>query len=507
MATAPEVPLADGDLLAAIDLGSNSFHMVVAKYLLGQLRIVDRIKETVRLADGLDEAGGLDPQVMPRALEALGKFGERIRSIPPQRVRAIATYSVRAMARPHQFLVPAETALGHGIEIVAGREEARLIYLGVANGNPPEAGKRRLVMDIGGGSTEFIIGSGFAPIERESLQMGSIASTRRFFPDGRLTRRRWNAARIELTAEMRQFSRAYRERGWHDAMGSSGTIKAITDVSVALKLTKTSVSAESLAEIRERVLACERVDAIDLPGLSEDRRNIFAGGVLVLDAAFAELGIERMYASDYALREGVLFDILGRAQATDPRDASIDALCDRYAIDRAHAARVEATALALFDQVHGELQLDAADRRLLAWAARVHELGLTIAHSQYQKHGAYILEHSDIAGFSRTEQQQLAALVRNHRRNIHQGSLDKLPDRLIPGTLRCALLLRLSVLLHRSHSDRPLPPLLVELGPGPAATLRLPKKWLEANPLTRSDLDSEREHLAAIGRRLTIRAI
>ena len=214
-------PLVDGDLLAAVDLGSNSFHMVVAQYLLGQLRIVDRIKETVRLAEGLGPDGGFDTAVLPRALDCLSRFGERLRPIPPKRVRAIATNTARAMREPARFLVPAESALGHGIEVVAGREEARLIYLGVAHGNPPAEGKRRLVMDIGGGSTEFIIGEGFRSLERESLQMGSIATTRRYFADGRRSRRRWNEARTEITAEFQQFARLYRRRGWHDAMGSS----------------------------------------------------------------------------------------------------------------------------------------------------------------------------------------------------------------------------------------------------------------------------------------------
>ncbi len=498
-------PLVDGDLLAAVDLGSNSFHMVVAQYLLGQLRIVDRIKETVRLAEGLGPDGGFDTAVLPRALDCLSRFGERLRPIPPKRVRAIATNTARAMREPARFLVPAESALGHGIEVVAGREEARLIYLGVAHGNPPAEGKRRLVMDIGGGSTEFIIGEGFRSLERESLQMGSIATTRRFFADGRLSRRRWNEARTEITAEFQQFARLYRRRGWHDAMGSSGTIKAICDVSIALKLTKVSITADSLAAIREKLLAADRIDDVRLPGLSAERRPIIAGGLLVLDAAFAELGIERMYVSDHALREGVLYDLVGRAHDIDPRDDSIAALRGRYGVDAKQAGRVEATALALFDQVYGPLGLEAGDRRLLSWAAQVHELGLAIAHSQYQKHGAYVIEHSDIAGFSRTEQQQLAALVRNQRRDLHQKSFEKLPDRLVPNTLRCVLLLRMSVLLHRSHGGSTLPELRVELAGSDTAVLHLPKAWLDAHPLTRADLETEREYYAATGRTLVLK--
>ena len=505
MPTEAEQPLKDGDLLAAVDLGSNSFHMVVARYVVGQLRIVDRIKETVRLAEGLDGRGGLNPDVMPRALECLARFGQRLRAIPPHRVRAIATNTVRALSNPQLFLMPAETALGHGIDVVAGREEARLIYLGVANGSPPAEGKRRLVMDIGGGSTEFIIGQGYEAVERESLQMGCIATTRRFFADGKLSRKRWKEARTEITAEFQQFANAYRARGWHDAMGSSGTIKAICDISIAMKLTKVSITAESLGAIRERLLDFDRLEDIRLPGLSSERRPIIAGGLLVLDAAFGELGIDRMYVSDNALREGVLYDLVGRASETDPREASIVALSNRYGVDAAQATRVEATALALFDQIESAWRLEADDRRLLSWASRIHELGLAIAHSQYHQHGAYVVEHSDIAGFSRTEQQTIAALVRNQRRAVAPGSFEKLPDRLVANAQRCALLLRLAVLLHRSHDRDPLPAVRLDVD-GDTLVLVLPARWLDVHPLTRLDLDTEREYLQDIGRTLRLKS-
>ena len=244
----------DGDLLAAVDLGSNSFHMVVARYVLGQLRVVDRLRETVRLAEGLDGKGGLSPEVRQRALECLARFGQRIRDIPPQRVRAIATNTVRALAAPQAFLVPAETALGHAIEVVSGREEARLVYLGVAHAQPPKDGQRRLVIDIGGGSTECIIGSGLEAIERESIQVGCVASTRRFFPNGKLSKKRWKEALTEVSAEFQQFAGIYRALGWHEALGSSGTNKAIGDICAAMKLTKGAVTAEALPVVRDRLL-------------------------------------------------------------------------------------------------------------------------------------------------------------------------------------------------------------------------------------------------------------
>ncbi len=500
----PATKLTDGELLAAVDLGSNSFHMVVARYVLGQLRIVDRLRETVRLADGLDGHGGLDPIALQRALDCLSRFGQRVRTLPHHRVRAVATNTVRLLRVPQSFLLPAETALGHPIEVVSGREEARLIYLGVAHGQPP-SGRRRLVMDIGGGSTEFIIGERFEALERESLQMGCVATTKRFFGNGKLSRKRWKEALTEIAAEFQQFAAAYRARGWEEVIGSSGTIKAIGEIAQAMKLGRGAITAAALAGIRDRLLGFERIEDIRLPGLSDERRPVIAGGLLVLEAAFQELELNRMQVSKTAMREGVLYDMIGRASDADPRDASIRALAERYAVDTAQAERVERTALMLFDQVAEHWALGEEERRMLAWAARIHELGLAIAHSQHHVHGAYLIEHSDIAGFSKQEQQVLAALVRCQRRGIPGTVLDALPDRLALGALRCVILLRLAVLLHRSHDPAPLPPMQF-VADTREIELRLPKRWLDAHPLTRADLDTEREHLADIGFRLGVKA-
>ena len=495
-------PLKDGDLRAAIDIGSNSFHMVVARYVLGQLRIVDRIKETVRLAEGLDGSGGLEPEVIARALECLSRFGQRIRTIPPQHVRAIATNTVRALKSPQTFLLPAEKALGHGIEVVAGREEARLIYLGVANGQPPRE-KRRLVMDIGGGSTEFIIGEGFEALERESLQMGCVGTTQRFFADGTLSKKRWKEALTEITAEFQQFSAAYRQRGWQEVFGASGTIKAIGEICTEMKLTQNIITEAALKEVREQLLQFDKIDNVKLPGLSADRRPVIAGGLLILEAAFTELGIKRMHISDDALREGVLYDMIGRRSERDPREASIQALCARYAVDIPQATRVEKTALKLFNDVAEDWLLDSEEFRLLGWAARLHEMGLAIAHSQYHTHGAYLIEYSDAAGFSKTEQQFLAALIRNQRRGFNNKSIQALPDRLAKSAQRCAILLRIAVLLHRSHERDAVPEPKLQVT-GNNLKLKLEKTWLKAHPLTQSDLEAEQEYLDAIDYALTI---
>ncbi|MFT4248379.1 MAG: exopolyphosphatase [Pseudomonas sp.] len=491
-------PLQDGDLLAAIDLGSNSFHMVIARYLLGQLRVVDRLRETVRMADGLDGKGGLSREARQRALECLARFGQRLREVPSTHVRALATNTVRQLRSPQTFLMPAETALGHAIEVVSGREEARLIYLGVTHAQPPKPEQRRLVIDIGGGSTEFIIGRGFETLERESLQAGCIASTRRFFPGGKLSRKKWKDALTEIGAEFQQFASLYRAIGWHEAVGSSGTHKAIGEICAAMKLTKGAITAEALPVLREELLKAKRIEDIQLPGLSSERRPIIAGGILVLEAAFQALGLDRLMVSKAAMREGILYDMLGRGGVDDSRDRSVASLIQRYDIDVQQAERVAGTTARLFDQVAETWSLDADDARVLDWAARLHELGLIIAHSQYHVHGSYVLENSDIAGFSRQEQQVLAALVRTHRRNVSKSAFDALPDRLLLAAKRKAALLRLAVLLHRAHEPDPIPTLELEAQDN-RLSLILSQSWIDSRPLLRADLLGEVEGMAGLG--------
>lgn len=497
------LPLQDGDLLAAIDLGSNSFHMVIARYLLGQLRVVDRLRETVRMADGLDDSGGLSDDARQRALDCLARFGQRLRDVPRMRVRALATNTVRKLRHQQEFLEAAGRALGHAIEVVSGREEARLIYLGVAHAQPPRPGQRRLVIDIGGGSTEFIIGTDFEPLERESLQAGCIASTRRFFPEGKLSRRRWHDALHTIGAEFQSISSRYRALGWDEAVGSSGTHKAISEICQKMGLSKGAITAAALPPLREALLKARHVEQIDLPGLSADRRPIIAGGILVLEAAFQSLGLEKLVVSKAAMREGILYDILGRHGDNDLREASVSALMQRYGIDAVQARCVEDTALDLFAQVADHWQLETYDAQMLSWAARLHEIGLAISHNGYHTHGAYLLEHSDIAGFSRQEQQMLAALVRSHRRSIHKRAFDALPDRLLLTARRLTALLRLAVLLNRAHEPEPVTGLNLRARDD-QLSLSLDSHYLDSRPLLHADLQGELGAIGGLGLSLLI---
>lgn len=496
-------PIRDGDLLAAADLGSNSFHLVVARYEHGELRVIDRLRDSVRLAAGLRADGSLDPARRDKALACLARFGQRLRVLPPGRVRAVATNTARRLSDPASFLGPAEQALGHPIEVVSGREEARLIYLGVAHGIP-DAPQRRLVIDIGGGSTEFIIGQHFEALEKESLQMGCIASTLRFFGDGKLSSKRWKQAQTEITVEFQQFATIYRTHGWGEVIGSSGTIKAIGNVLHTAGWCESGISRDALERMREVMLECASIERLRLPGLSEDRTGIIAGGVAILEAAFTALDLKQMRICDTAMREGLLYDMIGRAEHRDPRAASIDALAQRYAVDRAHAARVEASALSLFDQVAHDWQLEPADRDWLSWATRIHEIGLAIAHSQHHLHGAYIVENSDLAGFTRHEQQVLAAILRNHRRKPDEFIVRALPERLRRPTARITALLRLAVLLQRGRAADPPPPIDLQAD-DKLLQLKLPRRWLDAHPLTRADLDQERDYLKQFDIKLQVR--
>jgi exopolyphosphatase/guanosine-5'-triphosphate,3'-diphosphate pyrophosphatase len=491
------VQIRDGELIAAVDMGSNSFHMVVARVEHGEPRVIDRLRDTVRMAAGLRSDGTLDAEHRARALGCLARFGQRLAGLPSLHVRAVATNSVRRLASPHAFLAAAEAALGHPVEIVSGREEGRLIFLGTAH-DLPASREPRLVIDVGGGSTEFIIGRGLTPLHTESVQAGCIASTLRFFPGGKINRKRWQKARGEIGLLLQQFDEDYREAGWHDAYGSSGTAKAIGSVVQAMKFSDDGITPAALASLRDVLLEQGQIGSLKLPGLADDRAPVLAGGVVIFEAAFAALGIERMRVCESSMREGLLWDMLGRAGGSDPRTDSIDALAARYGVDRAQARRVESTAMVLFDQVAKPWKLDPESREWLSWAARVHEIGLAIAHSQHHHHGAYILRNADLAGFSRQEQQLLATIVEMHRRKPDKGLVAALPLRHRPLAKNITALLRLAVLFRRARRAESLPAMRL------AATrqrlrLALPAAWLEQHPLTGADLEQEQAPMAELG--------
>ncbi len=483
--------------IAAVDLGSNSFHMIVARLQDGQLRVVDRLRDPVRLAAGLDSNQRLDADVRKRALECLQRFGQRLRDFAPHSVRVVGTNTLRR-ARDPEFIDEAQQALGHPIEVIAGIEEARLIYLGVAH-SLADSGERRLVMDIGGGSTECIVGEGFNPLRLDSLYIGCVSLTERCFANGKLSKGNFQAAELAAGIELEPIQAQFRRLGWKTAIGASGTIRTVRDILVEQDWSEQGISLQGLRKLRKAMIDAGQMDKLKLKGLPDDRRAVLAGGVAILCAAFDALRIERMLYAQGALREGLLYDLLGRIQHDDVREAAMKALCTRYQVDMQHAVRVEAVALNLLEQVASAWNLShVMYRTWLHWAASLHEVGLVIAHSQYHKHGAYLVQYSDLAGFSVRDQALLAVLVRGHRRKIPRDELALLPEVLRESARRLTVLLRLAVLLRRDRTDVPLPEIKAK-GEGNQLKLKFPIDWLEAHPLTCADLAEEQKYLDAAG--------
>ncbi|MDI3260637.1 MAG: exopolyphosphatase [Sinobacteraceae bacterium] len=499
--------LADGSVretggeVAAVDLGSNSFHMLVARESGGQLQVLDRLREAVRLAAGLDAQGRLSAAAQARALECLSRFGQRLHGIPSQRVRVVGTNTLRRLQHGEAFIAAAERALGHPIEVISGLEEARLVYSGVTHGMG-EAKPQRLVVDIGGGSTELIIGRYQEPRLMESTALGCVTHTQRFFPDGEISKRRMHEARLAARVELEFVERRFRASGWDLAIGASGTVRGAWRVMQAHGWIGECITREALEKTLELTVRAGRVERLELPGLREDRRPVFAGGLAVLAAVFDALGLREMETSEYALREGLIYDLLGRLHDRDVRHRSVEALAERYGVDRRQAHDVERTALKLLEQAATGWQLPRADSlRLLAWAALLHEIGLVIAHEGSHRHGEYILRHADIFGFSQTDQKLLAALVRLQRGKFAESVLDDVPEPWRTPLARLAILFRLAVLLHRSRTPKLRLPLRLEVA-GRSLRLVFGRGWLARHPLTREDLEIEAQRLAAVGYRL-----
>jgi exopolyphosphatase/guanosine-5'-triphosphate,3'-diphosphate pyrophosphatase len=483
--------------MAAVDLGSNSFHMVVARNQHGEPSIVDRLREMVRLASGLDgDNKTLDEASQERALACLRRFGQRLRDMRAHQVRVVGTNTLRKARNASAFLAKAEEALGHPVEVISGIEEARLIYLGVSHHTESTDGAN-LVIDIGGGSTELIIGEGFEPQHLESLYVGCVGISRAHFDDGKLSAKRFERARLAVRLELRPVAATFRRRGWKRTIGSSGTIRAAGDVARELGLVDSGVTAAAVETIIEELIKARRSDELRLPGLGADRAPVFAGGVAILAEVMSMLRIEHLDISNGALREGLLCDMLGRLHDEDARERSIRAMQRRYHVDLEQAARVESTVAVLLEQVARSWQLSGAEfRQLLVWAARLHEVGLDIAHARYHHHGGYVVANSDLPGFVQLEQKLLASLVTLHRRKLDDPFLDDLPGTWRGPAFNLVVLLRLAVLLNRSRSPSDLP--TIGLMPGKdSLELRFPAGWLDDNPLTAEDLAQETEWLAA----------
>jgi exopolyphosphatase/guanosine-5'-triphosphate,3'-diphosphate pyrophosphatase len=479
-------------ILAAVDLGSNSFRLQIARVENDQLYMLDGLREAVRLAAGLTEDKRLDKPAQQRALACLQRFGERLRGLPREAVRAVGTNSLRVAKNAPEFLQHAEAALGFPIEVIAGREEARLIYRGVAQGLPQADGKR-LVMDIGGGSTEFIIGNGMQPLKLESLYMGSVSYSVRFFPDGKINKSNLKQAELAARSEVQSIASEFSKGHWHVALGSSGSARVLCDILEQNGYSAGGITRAGLEQLREQLLKAGDVNKLDLSGLKADRIPVLPGGFAIMYAAFCELGIERMQPALGALREGVLYDLLGRFHHDDMREVTVQQFMRRYHVDAHQAARVASLADVLARQFL-EGQISDEESHLLAWAANLHEIGISVAHSGYHKHTAYILANADMPGFSRKEQNHLSLLALAHR-----GGLEKLRGLLnTPQQLAEAMALRLAALIYRNRGDVKLPAMQGRFS-GTKFHLILAPGWLMQNPLTETALLEEMKQWKGLG--------
>lgn len=487
--------LPDSEMLAAIDLGSNSFHLLVARQGNNEIRTLEKLGEKVQLAAGLDERQNLTEEAQARALNCLSRFAPFLEGIPHDNLRIVGTNALRAAHNAQAFLDKAEEILKHPLEVISGHEEARLIYVGAAHTLATDKG-RRLVVDIGGGSTEFIIGDGFDPVALESLHMGCVAYSKRFFPDGQITTKRFQQAVLAAKNELLNIVKPYKKLGWQQIVGTSGTIKATAQVLQLNGWTEEGITREGLNRLAKHLLKFKTLDQVEMTGLKPERARVFPAGVAILQGIFELLDIDQMEFTDGALREGILHDLVGRYSDQDIREKTVAALKERHQIDPLQADNVAATADSLYQQTRKDWKLNTDGlHQLLKWAAQLHETGLSISHSQFHKHGAYLLQHSDLSGFSRHQQSMLAVLVRGHRRKFPMQEFLLQPESMQTSLVRLAILLRLAVLLNHSRPDEAHQQVKIT-AKGNDIQLKFGSDWLESNPLTQADLEQEQVYLA-----------
>ncbi|NDU86192.1 MAG: exopolyphosphatase [Ferrovum sp.] len=484
-------------VVAAVDLGSNSFRLQVARVVQGQPYTLDTLKESVRLAAGLMPDKTLDMATQERALACLRRFGERLRGVPREGIRVVGTNTLRVARDAEAFLVAAQEALGVPIEIIAGQEEARLIFVGVGHSMPRTRG-RRLVVDIGGGSTEIIIGRGIKPQRLESLYMGCVSYTQQFFPHGRVTVKQWTAAQLAAASELQVLSASFGRGQWDQAVGSSGTARALAELLELNGFAEQGITRAGLDFLRQKLFQVRDLQQLVELGLRPERVPVLPGGLAIMSAVFDELGIESMQTTESGLREGVLYEMLGRLDQRDVRAETVRHFVQRYHADIAQGTRVEKLALTFYRQVTTRA-LFRHYGPYLGWAAQLHEIGLSIAHGGYHRHSAYIIDNADMPGFSRLEQAIMGGLVQAHR-----GRLGKVAERITHHEgWRLILCLRLAVLFLRDRTGRPLPRLKLLDGES-GFSLQISAQWLSQHSLVAANLEKESQQWAQQGVTLSL---
>ncbi|MGY3570569.1 exopolyphosphatase [Vibrio paucivorans] len=480
--------------IAAIDLGSNSFHMVVAKVVGQDLQLVSRHKQRVRLASGLDSQMNLDNASIERGLECLAMFAERLNGFEASNVRIAATHTLRRANNSHVFLLRARDVLPFPIEIIPGVEEARLIYMGVAHTQPESTSK--LVIDIGGGSTELVIGHGFEAQLVNSKQMGCVSYTNRYFSNEKLTTKNFAKATLAAEQKLETLAAQYKRKGWDIAIGSSGTIKAIREVLIGLGFEDGLINSKRLDTLIDKLCEWSLIDDIVLEGLTPERKPVFAAGVAILRAAFKSLKIKELHYSEGALREGLLYEMEDRFQRLDIRMRTTENLAAKHLVDLTHAENVARSAQLFLQQVHPTLGIRHRSQlfALLRWSALLHEVGLSISLQAFHRHSAYILKHTNMPGFNREQQQVLAILVRFQRKALKLHEMEEFSlfkKKHILGLIR---ILRLAIVINGQRSEAPLPNLTLSIDEESWHLSCDDSEWLNNNRLLSADLQTEQEY-------------
>lgn len=490
------------DIYAVIDLGSNSFHMLMVKVVGGSVQIIGRVKRKVRLAAGLNDNLVLSRKAMKRGWECLALFAERLQDIPSANISIVGTATLRLAKNVKTFLKEAETILGQRVTVISGEDEARLIYLGVAHTSNCE--HNRLVIDIGGASTEVVIGQGFSPALLASLNMGCVTYLERFFSDHLLSEENFHAAIEEATQHVTTIADAFQQEGWQIAVGASGTVQAVQEILVAQGKDEV-ITLLKLEDIMQQALVCGRIEQLSIAGLAQERKQVFASGLAILIALFRTLNIAGMTLSGGALREGVLYGMLPQLQHTNVRNRTINSLMVRYSIDQQHAQRVAEMATELAAQLQKKWDLNKFEgHSMLRSSALLHELGLLIEYKNHHHHGAYIITHSDLPGFTRAQQQLVMALVYNHRADISREVIARQTMTSVLLTVRLSRILRLAVVLSMRRRHEVLPQVTIS-SKGEALLLQMPEGWLEQHPLMRAELEQEVQYQQQAGWELAIK--
>jgi len=500
LAETPPDTLPDGSLLAAIDLGSNSFHLIIARVEHGEMRPVEVLSEKVQLGAGVED-DHLKEEAIARGLECLARFAQLLSSIEPERVRVVGTNALRQAHNRQEFTVPAAEILGTRIDVIYGREEARLVYLGVAHTLADDA-RARLVVDIGGGSTEFVVGERFEPKRLESLQLGCVTYSRDCFPNGKISsqnyRRAYNRARVEVSHIAYRFGAGH----WEEVVGSSGTLNAIEAIITGNGWSDAGITRKALAKLEKKLLKFKHFDQVVLPGLSDNRRNVIVAGVAITAALFDVLGIEDMRTSKGALREGVIYDLMGRLSHEDVRERTVNALMQRYSVDEATADIVERRCWLFYDATRKAWQLNKQDWELLHWAARTHEIGMAIAQKHFNRHTAYLLRNADLPGFSQEEQELLATITLGQRGKMNSAFLEEVANSKRQRLGYLLAIIRLAGCFKYVEVLEQLPDFNVEAGEQ-SLKLAFPEGWMDAHPLTLSELEQEQGYLRKLGLELS----